>query len=104
MAGWLRHVPVLFGDADLLDERHSMPICGGFGLAAPDSRLKPHHVNVPSGGFIDVSRNRLGPAKDHDEINRTAISASLRPAAGWASAPSGRTDDVACRPEVVATE
>jgi hypothetical protein len=48
-----------------------MPIRGRFGLTAPDTRLEPDHFNVLGGGLIDVSRNRLGPAKDHDEINRT---------------------------------
>jgi hypothetical protein len=71
MAGGLRHVPVLFSDAALLDERYSVPLCGSLGRAAPDTRLQPYHFNVLRGRFIDVGRNGLGPAEDHDEVNRT---------------------------------
>jgi hypothetical protein len=40
---------------------------GGGGLAAPDTRLKLTPLQRAERRFIDVSRNRLGPAKDHDD-------------------------------------
>jgi hypothetical protein len=42
-----------------------------FGLATPDSRLKPYRLYVFGCGFLNVREHGLRPAKDDDEIDRT---------------------------------
>src|SRR3972149_11637920 len=54
VARGLGHVPVLFSDAELVDERYSVPICCSLGRFAPNTRLKPHDFRVLNGRFIDV--------------------------------------------------